>query len=78
MSTYSIVPSPKVSDTAVEQYNCALSVYQLFESVDEVFCIDKGALHDIWFRTLKRFSATRNLSFSFNVVSWRTCGRLDA
>jgi tubulin beta len=44
LSTYSIVPSPKVSDTVVEPYNCVLSVHQLVESADEVFCIDNEAL----------------------------------
>jgi tubulin beta len=53
LSTYSIVPSPKVSDTVVEPYNCTLSVHQLVESSDEVFCIDNEALYDICFRTLK-------------------------
>ena len=30
MNTYSVVPSPKVSDTVVEPYNATLSVHQLF------------------------------------------------
>merc|ERR1711966_480562 len=29
MSTYSVIPSPKVSDTVVEPYNATLSVHQL-------------------------------------------------
>eukprot|EP00871_Galdieria_phlegrea_P000564 jgi/Galph1/1508/GphlegSOOS_G189.1 len=53
MGTYSVVPSPKVSDTVVEPYNCTLSVHQLVENADEVFCIDNEALYDICFRTLK-------------------------
>lgn len=53
LSTFSIVPSPKVSDTVVEPYNCTLSVNQLVESADMVFCIDNEALYDICFRTLK-------------------------
>ena len=40
MSTYSVVPSPKVSDTVVEPYNATLSVHQLVENSDETFCID--------------------------------------
>eukprot|EP00871_Galdieria_phlegrea_P003093 jgi/Galph1/3785/GphlegSOOS_G2504.1 len=43
----------KVSDTVVEPYNCTLSVHQLVENADEVFCIDNEALYDICFRTLK-------------------------
>jgi len=58
LSTYSIVPSPKVSDTVVEPYNCTLSVHQLVESADEVFCIDNEALYDICFRTLKLTTPT--------------------
>jgi len=53
MCTYSVVPSPKVSDTVVEPYNCTLSIHQLVENADEVFCIDNEALYDICFRTLK-------------------------
>jgi len=53
MCTFSVVPSPKVSDTVVEPYNATLSVHQLVENADEVFCIDNEALYDICFRTLK-------------------------
>ncbi|KAK7681786.1 hypothetical protein QCA50_015133 [Cerrena zonata] len=35
MATYSVVPSPKVSDTVVEPYNATLSVHQLVENSDE-------------------------------------------
>jgi len=38
MNTYSVVPSPKVSDTVVEPYNATLSVHQLVENTDETFC----------------------------------------
>ena len=53
MCTYSVVPSPKVSDTVVEPYNATLSVHQLVENSDETFCIDNKALYDICMRTLK-------------------------
>lgn len=53
MCTFSVVPSPKVSNTVVEPYNATLSVHQLVENADEVFCIDNEALYDICFRTLK-------------------------
>ena len=36
MATFSVVPSPKVSDTVVEPYNATLSVHQLVENSDEV------------------------------------------
>jgi tubulin beta len=58
MCTYSIVPSPKVSDTVVEPYNCTLSVHQLVENSDFSFCLDNEALYDICFRTLKLTTPT--------------------
>jgi tubulin beta len=33
MCTYSVCPSPKVSDTVVEPYNATLSVHQLVEKM---------------------------------------------
>ena len=53
LSTFSVVPSPKVSDTVVEPYNATLSVHQLVENADQTYCIDNEALHDICARTLK-------------------------
>jgi len=58
MNTFSVIPSPKVSDTVVEPYNATLSVHQLVENTDESFCIDNEALYDICFRTLKLSSPT--------------------
>lgn len=58
MSSFSVVPSPKVSDTVVEPYNATLSVHQLVENTDETFCIDNEALYDICFRTLKLANPT--------------------
>ncbi|EFP09422.1 CRE-BEN-1 protein [Caenorhabditis remanei] len=58
MSSFSVVPSPKVSDTVVEPYNATLSVHQLVENTDETFCIDNEALYDICFRTLKLSNPT--------------------
>ncbi|MCP9265558.1 beta-tubulin [Dirofilaria immitis] len=53
MSSFSIFPSPKVSDVIIEPYNATLSVHQLVENTDETFCIDNEALYDICLRTLK-------------------------
>jgi len=53
MGTYSVFPSPRVSDVVVEPYNSILSIHQLIENVDEVSVIDNEALYDITFRTLK-------------------------
>merc|ERR1712241_263176 len=56
--TYSVCPSPKVSDTVVEPYNAVLSSHQLVENTDETFTIDNEALYDICFRTLKLSNPT--------------------
>ncbi|EZF78166.1 tubulin beta chain [Trichophyton soudanense CBS 452.61] len=53
MATFSVVPSPMVSDTVVEPYNATLSIHQLVEHSDETFCIDNEALYNICMRTLK-------------------------
>jgi len=58
LCTFSVVPSPKVSDTVVEPYNATLSVHQLVENADEVICIDNEALYQICFNTLKLSSPT--------------------
>merc|ERR1711982_192620 len=56
--TFSIIPSPKVSDTVVEPYNAVLSFHQLVENADEVMMMDNEALYDICFRTLKLTTPT--------------------
>ena len=58
MMTFSVVPSPKVSDTVVEPYNATLSVHQLVENADECMILDNEALYDICFRTLKLTTPT--------------------
>eukprot|EP01083_Nonionella_stella_P104773 300703_1 len=58
MFTFSVFPSPKVSDTVVDPYNATLSVNQLVENADEVMVIDNEALYDICFRTLKLTTPT--------------------
>ena len=68
MNTYSVVPSPKVSDTVVEPYNATLSVHQLVENTDETYCIDNEALYDICFRYKLLFIFHKNASFK---LSWR-------
>ena len=42
--SYSVIPSPKVSDTVVEPYNACLSVHQLIENTDQTFCIDNEVI----------------------------------
>lgn len=53
IETFSIFPSPKVSDTVVEPYNTTLSINLLVENASAVHVIDNQALYDICFRTLK-------------------------
>jgi tubulin beta len=72
MCTFSIVPSPKVSDTVVEPDNATLSVHQLVENADEVLCIDNEALYDICFRTL--MLTTPSFGDLSHLVSAIMCG----
>ncbi|XP_032003729.1 tubulin beta-8 chain-like isoform X2 [Hylobates moloch] len=58
INTFSILPSPKVSDTVVEPYNAILSVHGLIENADETFCIGNEALYDICSRTLELPAST--------------------
>ncbi|KAF4379284.1 hypothetical protein F8388_013502 [Cannabis sativa] len=65
MLTFSVFPSPKVSDTVVEPYNATLSVHQLVENADECMVLDNEALYDICFRTLKLATPTCKMSSTF-------------
>jgi tubulin beta len=58
IESFSVFPSPKVSDTVVEPYNATLSIHLLVDSTDEVMVIDNEALYDICFRTLKLTTPT--------------------
>ncbi|KDN49608.1 putative tubulin beta chain [Tilletiaria anomala UBC 951] len=53
LASWSVLPSPKVSEVVVEPYNATLSFHQLVENVDLSFCLDNEALYDICQRTLK-------------------------
>jgi len=53
ISTFSVLPSSKVSDTVVEPYNATLSLHQLIENADSTVCLDNQALYDICQNTLK-------------------------
>lgn len=46
-ATFSVVPSPKVSDTVVEPYNALLATHHLIENADECFLLDNEALYNI-------------------------------
>ena len=43
IATFSVYPSPKVSDVVVEPYNATLSIYELLENSDKTFVIDNEA-----------------------------------
>ncbi|XP_022865896.1 tubulin beta-1 chain-like [Olea europaea var. sylvestris] len=53
MLTFSVFPSPKVSDTVVEPYNATQLIPQLVENANECMVLDNVALYDICFHTLK-------------------------
>lgn len=53
LSTYSVLPSPKVSETVTEPYNAVLSFNQLVDHADATYCLDNEALYDICEKTLK-------------------------
>lgn len=76
MLTFSVFPSPKVSDTVVEPYNATLSVHQLVENADECMVLDNEALYDICFRTLKLATPTCKswyLSYLLCIVNIKIC-----
>ncbi|XP_038848065.1 tubulin beta-4 chain-like isoform X5 [Salvelinus namaycush] len=57
MATFSVVPSPKVSDTVVEPYNATLSVHQLLENTDETFIGNNTAIQELFKRLSEQFTA---------------------
>lgn len=69
MLTFSVFPSPKVSDTVVEPYNATLSVHQLVENADECMVLDNEALYDISFRTLRLATPSCKFQISFAEIS---------
>ncbi|KAJ8955438.1 hypothetical protein NQ318_003537 [Aromia moschata] len=69
MTTFSVVPSPKVSEVVLEPYNATLSLQQLIENSDQTYCIDNEALYDICFKTLKQKSPSYyNLNHLISLV----------
>jgi len=71
-TTYSVYPSPKVSDTVVEPYNAVLSSHQLLENSDETFVVDNEALYNIGNNLLKLKQPT--YSQLNELVARATCG----
>lgn len=75
MLTFSVFPSPKVSDTVVEPYNATLSVHQLVENADECMVLDNEALYDICFRTLKLTTPSCKFVSPFLLIYFLLIGR---
>ncbi|KAJ6549470.1 beta-tubulin 2 tubb2 [Mycena sp. CBHHK59/15] len=72
LATFSILPSPKVSETVVEPYNAMLSMHQLVDNGDLTICIDNEALYDISVRALK--VKTPNFTDLNGLISKVMCG----
>ncbi|KAF9223303.1 beta-tubulin [Gyrodon lividus] len=72
LQTFSILPSPNVSETVVEPYNALLSIHQLIDNCDLTICIDNEALYDIAVRTLK--IKTPNFDDLNQLISKVMCG----
>jgi tubulin beta len=53
VNTFTVIPSPKVSETVVEPYNAVLSLAGMISTTDETICIDNEALFNICRDTLK-------------------------
>ncbi|KAF8574568.1 beta-tubulin [Ramaria rubella] len=72
LSTFSVLPSPKVSETVVEPYNALLSVHHLVENSDLTVCLDNEALYEICVRTMK----VKNPEFSNlnKLIAQAICG----
>merc|ERR1712087_1068264 len=80
LTTFSVYPSPKVSDTVVEPYNAVLSSHQLLENSDETFIIDNEALYNISHNVLKQEAPTYadlNYLISGVMASLRFPGKLN-
>ena len=59
LATFSVMPSPKVSETVVEPYNAILSVHHLVENTDSSFVIDNEVGRHRERRRCRRRSTTR-------------------
>ncbi|KAF8839510.1 beta-tubulin 2 [Paxillus ammoniavirescens] len=74
LQTFSVLPSPNVSETVVEPYNALLSIHQLIDNCDLTICIDNEALYDIAVRTLKIKTPNFDDLNQANLISKVMCG----
>jgi len=84
LTTFSVYPSPRVSETVVEPYNAVLSSDKLIENADETFVIDNEALYNIAHNVLKMYKPDYdNLNYLVSCVmagvtaSFRFPGKLN-
>jgi tubulin beta len=53
LATFSVFPSPKVSETVIEPYNAVLSTNNLVENSDITCCIDVSHLDSrVWYKLI--------------------------
>lgn len=66
--SYSVFPSPQVSESIVEPYNALLAAHYHIESTDMLMCFDNEALYEICTRSLRVSSPTMSdrMSFEWN------------
>lgn len=53
LSSFCVLPSPRVSETVTEPYNATLSFHHLVDIADAAICIDNEALYHICSNILK-------------------------
>jgi len=76
VESFSVVPSPKISDSVCEPYNAVLSFNQLLDHSGISCLMDNEALYDICHRTMKLSTPTYGdlNQLIGNVMSGLTCG----
>lgn len=78
INTFTIMPSPKVSEIVVAPYNAILSLCEMINDTDEVVCIDNETLFDICYHTLELSTPTLgdlNHLISMTMAGVTTCFR---
>ena len=73
LATFSVFPSPKVSETVVEPYNMVLSTNMLVDNSDITCCIDVShRLHLFADGRMRRCTRSASASLSRKLLSTRT------
>ncbi|XP_031550548.1 tubulin beta-1 chain-like [Actinia tenebrosa] len=85
ISTYSVLPSPRVSETVTEPYNATLSFHHLVDLADVAVCVDNEALYSIYSDVLRKKTPTYSelnklvaITMSGVTTSLRFPGQLNA